>query len=105
METWMILFVVSGILSSTCPFTSRIGALFGSVTVIAKPIFVVLSFFFSPVWWYGLIAASIYLFIPLLIPKVDPLEYGKAARVYSSIGSHANIVIVILMFLNLFGVF
>ncbi|MBF1421246.1 hypothetical protein [Hoylesella nanceiensis] len=105
METWMILFVVSGILSSTCPFTSRIGALFGSVTVIAKPIFVVLSFFFSPVWWYGLIAVSIYLFIPLLIPKVDPLEYGKAARVYSSIGSHANIVIVILMFLNLFGVF
>lgn len=104
METWIWMLIAYRIIALTTPFTSKIGALLGMVTTIAVPIFCVLCFFFATKWWYGLVALGIYLFGTLFTPRINPDDMGKAARIYSGIFSHVTPIIVILMYLSLFGV-
>lgn len=99
----MILLAVKAILSVTCPFTSTIGGLLNFLTMIADTVFVILLAFFAPHWWYALVAVSIYFVITMLIPKVNPNNYGSIARVYSAIGSHLSPFLTIFMYIDLFG--
>jgi len=104
METWIWLLIAYSIISNTTPYTSKIGALFEMLTIIAVPIFCLLCFFFADEWWYGLIALGIYLLGILVFPKINPDNMGTAARVYSGIFSHIAPIIVVLMYLSLFEV-
>lgn len=102
METWMILLLISSILGSICPFTSVTGSILSWISMVAKYIFIVLTFFFCPAWWYGLIAIALSLGVTLLIPKVNPAAYGDGARVLSGIGSYLQPVLVLGMYIDLF---
>ncbi len=104
MEIWIWLLLISTIVGSTCPYTTPIGAILGAVTVIAKPIFCILCFFFAPAWWYGLIALSIQYLLPAIIAPIDIVSTGKLFTIYSFVFSHLNIVFVVLMYLSLFGI-
>lgn len=104
METWIWLLIAYCIIASTTPFTSKFGSLLGMANIVAVPVFCLLSFFFAPEWWYGLIAFGIFLFGPLLIPRIDPDETGSAFRIYSGIFSHISPVLVVLMYLSLFNI-
>lgn len=104
METWIILFIINRLLSSTCPVTSPIGTLLGYVSIIAIIVFVGLTFWIAPDWWYGLVSIGIYLGVPFIVPKINSCTISNAMWVYSMIGSHANFIIVVLMYLSLFGI-
>lgn len=104
MATIIVLFIIDRILAATCPLTSKVGAIIGMFEVIATIVFIVLSFFFSPQWWYGLVFAAIYLLTPMIIPRIDANNLGAAGKLYSVIGSHVTPIITIAMFLLLFGV-
>lgn len=104
MEIWIILFAVKVILSSLCPFTSKIGSIIGMVAMIATLVFIPLTFFFAPHWWYGLITLGLYFLLPLLLPRVNPMAMGTTARSLSGIGSIVSDVVVVLMYLYLFKV-
>lgn len=103
MKLWIILFVINRILSSTCPYTSKIGKDIGIISVIVTLLFIPLSFIFAQKWWYGLIAMGIYFIFPLFIPKIQPY-ITKTGWWYSMIGSHVNIIILIFMYLSLFNI-
>lgn len=104
MELWIWMLIANRIIAATCPFTSKIGAIFGIVKLIAVPIFCILCFFYATYWWYGLVAWAIYIFTVLLIPKINPNEAGELFRTYSGIFSHIDILIVVLMYLSLFKI-
>lgn len=102
METWLVLFVINRVLASLCPFTTKIGAVVSSLTFVATLVFIVLTFFFAPHWWYGLIVLAVLLVVPLLLPRIDPEGISENARIISGIGSTVNNIIVVLMYLALF---
>lgn len=103
METWIYLFIVKQFLTSTCPYTIKgIGQILGLASMVATIVFIVLTFFFAPEWWYGIISCAIYFLVPMLIPKVNPYSTNKAFIVYSNIGSLAVPIIIVLMYLSLF---
>lgn len=104
MENWIWILLVERIISSTCPFTSKIGSALNLITSIAVPIFCLLCFFISTHWWYGLIAFGEYLIIPLLTLRVSRNTTNLYLRIYSGIFSHLNILVVILMYLSLFRI-
>lgn len=104
METWIWLLLLDRIIAGTCPFTSKIGSVLNLITAVAVPVFCLLCFFFAQQWWYGLIALGLYFLVPIFIPKIDGHNVSNAYRVYSGIFSHANILVVILMYLSLFEV-
>lgn len=104
MELWIWMLIANRIIATTCPHTSKIGAILGTVTSIAVPIFCILCFFIAPSWLYGLAALAIYLFTALLIPKINPNNTNRLFLLYSVIFSHINIIIVLLMYLSLFKV-
>jgi hypothetical protein len=102
METWLVLFVINRVLASLCPFTTKIGSVISSLAFVATLAFIVLTFFFAPHWWYGLIVLSVFLVVPLLLPRIDPEGMSENARIMSGIGSTVNNIIVVLMYLALF---
>ena len=104
MEIWIWLFVAYRIISSTTPLTSKVGALLGMVNMVAVPVFCVLCFVCVSAWWYGLIALGIYLLVPMLVPRIDPDETGSIFRAYSMIFSHVSTILVVFMYLSLFGI-
>lgn len=104
METWLVLFVINRVLASLCPFTTKIGTVVSSLTFVATLVFIVLTFFFAPHWWYGLIVLAVFLVVPLLLPRIDPEGMSENARIMSGIGSTVNNIIVVLMYLALFYV-
>lgn len=104
MTLWIWLFIAYKIIGSTCPFTSKIGSVLNFLSMIASYIFMILVFFFAPHWWYGLILIGISLIILFIIPRIDPNECGSKMRIYSGIFSHLSPVLVILMYLSLFGI-
>lgn len=104
MENWIWLLIIQTIIRSTCPFTSKVGAIFSVITLIAIPVFCILCFFYAPEWWYGLVSIGILLFGTLLIPRINPDDTGTVFRIYSGIASHLSPIIVLLMYLDLFEV-
>lgn len=105
METWIYLFIANRILAATCPYTIKgIGQILGLVSIIACIVFIVLTFFFSKAWWYGFVACAIYFVTPMLAPKVNPYSTSTALIAYSNIGSIIAPILIVLMYLNLFGV-
>ena len=104
METWIWLLIAYSIIVSTTPYTSKIGSFLGVVCAIAVPIFCFLCFFFAPKWWYGLVTLGIFFGVPLLTPRIDPNTMGNLSRIYSGIFSHILPVLVVLMYLSLFGI-
>ena len=104
METWLVLFVINRVLASLCPFTTKIGSVISSLAFVATLAFIVLTFFFAPHWWYGLIVLAVFLIVPLLLPRIDPEGMSENARIMSGIGSTVNNIIVVLMYLALFHV-
>lgn len=104
MENWIWLLILQRIIDSTCPFTSKVGAVLNVITLIAVLMFCILCFFYAPEWWYGLVATGIFLFGSLLIPKINPNDAGPVFRIYSGIASHLSPIIVLLMYLFLLDV-
>lgn len=104
METWIWLLILYRIIASTTPYTSKVGSFLGVVSLIGGLVFCVLCFFFAPEWWYGLVAFGIYFAVALFIPKIDPYRMSSIALIYSAIFSHTTLIIVLLMYLSLFGV-
>lgn len=104
MKLWIILYVVSRILGLTCPFTSPIGTVLGTLDLIARYVFIVLCFFFAPHWWYGILVIALGILTLIFTPKIDVNNCGKGMWVYSMIGSHISPIVTILMYLSLFGV-
>lgn len=104
METWIWLFVVERVIASLCPYTSKLGGILGWIVVVAEIVFIGLTFFIAPKWWYGLIALTIYFVVPVLMPRIDPNSMSAGQRTLSGIGSTFNYVIVVLMYLSLFHV-
>ena len=104
METWFWLFVAYKFIGATCPFTSKVGGLLSLVAMIASYIFIVLAFFFAPHWWHGLLLVAVMFFIPLLTPRINPDDCGVTFRVVSGIISHLAPILVLLMYLSLFGI-
>jgi hypothetical protein len=104
MESWIAYFVINRVLTCLCPYTSKIGGVISIPCLVATFVFIVLTFFFAPLWWYGIIAIAIYLFIPVLIPKIDPNAMGPTSRMLSGVGSIIAEALVVLMYLSLFKV-
>jgi len=104
MESWIYLFIIERVLASTCPFTIKVvGQILGLVSMIATIVFVLLTFFFAPKWWYGLIACAIYFITPMLTPRIDPTSKSVSLWWYSMIGSFLNPVLIVLMYFSLFS--
>lgn len=104
METWFWLFVAYKFIGATCPFTSKVGGLLSLVAMIVSYIFIVLAFFFAPHWWHGLLLVAVEFFIPLLTPRINPDCCGDTFRGVSVIISHLAPILVLLMYLSLFGI-
>lgn len=104
MKLWILLFIVYKIIGATCPFTSKIGSLLNFLAMIAAYVFMILVFFFAPFWWYGLILIGISLILLFVIPRIDPSECGALMHLYSGLFSHLSPILVILMYLSLFGI-
>ena len=103
--TWMWLLAIKQFLSLTCPYTSNIGNVLNLLSLVGSVVFFVLVPFFAPHWWYLLIAIGIYLVAMLISPRIDPnAPHNDAFRAYSITGSFVEPVIVVLMYLSLFGV-
>lgn len=100
----LLLFVVNRVLVGLCPFTSKFGVVLSWITILAEWVLIVLAFFFAPHWWYGLIMAGLYLVIPMLLPRINPETMSDKAKLWSGIGSHVSIAVVVLMYLMLFSV-
>lgn len=104
METWFWLFVAYKFIGATCPFTSKVGGLLSLVAMIASYIFIVLAFFFAPHWWHGLLLVAVMFFIPLLTPRINPDCCGDTFRGVSVMMSYLAPILVLLMYLSLFGI-
>lgn len=104
MELWIWLFIAYKIIGATCPFTSKIGSVLIFLSMIASYIFMILVFFFAPHWWYGLVLIAITLITLFAIPKINPSNCGSLMYFYSGIFSHLSPILVILMYLSLFGI-
>lgn len=104
MEAYLWLFVAYKIIGATCPFTSKAGSILSLAAMIASFIFIVLSFFFASHWWHGLLLIAILLIVPLLTPKINPNDCGHTYKVVSGVMSHLSPVLVLLMYLSLFGI-
>lgn len=105
METWIYLFIIKQLLTSTCPYTIMgIGQLLDIASMFATIVFIILTFFFAPHWWYGLIACAIYLVVTMIAPRVNQHSTNMVFIIYSNIGSLAVPIIIVLMYLSLFGV-
>lgn len=104
METWFWLFVAYKLIVATCPFTSKVGGFLSLVAMIASYIFIVLSFFFAPHWWHGLLLIAVMFAVSLLAPKINPYDCGNTFRCVSGIISHLAPILVLLMYLSLFGI-
>ncbi len=100
----LLLFAANRVLVGLCPFTSKLGGVLSWIAILAEWVLIVLAFFFALHWWYGLIMAGLYLVIPMLLPRINPESLSDKAKLWSGIVSHASIVIVVLMYLVLFGV-
>ena len=100
----LLLFAANRVLVGLCPFTSKLGGVLSWIAILAELVLIVLAFFFALHWWYGLIMAGLYLVIPLLLPRINPESLSDKAKLWSGIVSHVSIVIVVLMYLVLFGV-
>jgi len=106
METWIYLLIVKQLLTSTCPYTIiGIGQLLDIASMFATIVFIVLTFFVAPHWWYGLIACAIYLVVTMAAPRVNQYSTNVAFIIYSNIGSIVAPILLMLMYLNLFGIF
>ena len=104
METWIYYLIVYKVLGSTCPFTIRgIGSILGIVSMVASIVFVGLTFFFAPQWWYGLVAGAIYLGVPLLTPRVYADDTNIFFWGYSILGSLTMPILLVLMYIDLFS--
>ena len=104
MESWIIYFIIRSVLSSVCPYTSKIGGVISIPCLVATFVFIVLTFFFAPAWWYGLIAVGIFVLTPLFTPRIDPNSMKPISRLFSTIGSMIADILVVLMYLSLFKV-
>lgn len=104
MELWIWLFIAYKIIGATCPFTSKIGSVLNFFAMIASYIFMILVFFFAPCWWYGLVLVAITLVTLFVIPKINPGNCGPAMYIYSGLFSHLSPILVIFMYLSLFGI-
>ena len=104
MELWFWLFITYKIIAGTCPFTSKIGSALNFLAMIASYIFVILVFFFAPYWWYGLILIAISLVILFGTPRINTENCNPAMYLYSGLFSHLSPILVILMYLSLFGI-
>lgn len=70
MKTYLILLAIESALSCTCPLTIKgKGQFLEFVLMFAPWIFIALTFFFAPEWWYGIIACAIYFLVPMLMSK------------------------------------
>ena len=72
--------------------------------MVASYIFIVLSFFFAPHWWHGLLLLAVMFIVPLLTPKINPYTCSPTFKTISGILSHVAPVLVLLMYLSLFGI-
>lgn len=98
----MYLFAAHSLLSALCPFTLKgIGQLIGFLSTIASFVFFILTFIVTPHWWYGLITAGIYMLCLLITPKINPEEVGPRGILLSNIGSLADDIIIVFMFITL----
>ena len=104
MGLWFWLFVAYKFISCTSPFTSPIGSAFGFLSLIASFVFVILTFFFAPHWWYGLYTIGAMMLVLLVTPRIDPSECTPGQRIYSMVASHFLPVLIVLAYLSLFGV-
>ena len=100
MGLWFWLFVAYKFISGTCPVTSPVGTILNFVSMIAGYVFVILTFFFAPHWWYGLILLAVSFFRPM----ANPADCSPGLRTYSMIFSHLCPVLMVLAYLSLFGV-
>lgn len=103
METWFWLFVAYEFIGATCPFTSKVGGFLSWIAMIASYIFIVLAFFYAPHWWHGLLLVAVMFFVPLLTPRINPNNCGDTFKVVSGVLTHLSPILVLLMYLSLFG--
>ena len=104
MQMWFWLYVAERFLAASCPLTSKVGAVLGVFSLAATFVFVVLVFFLSEHWWYGLLLLAVALAAPFLVPRINPYDCGCFARLYFGVFSHFVPVLVVLMYLSFFGV-
>lgn len=102
MTIFILLFVLHGVLSGLCSFTGKIGAVLSWMSMIATWVLIILTFFFAPAWWYGLVIAGLYFLVPMLLPRINPEAMSDSAKLLSGIFSYVNIAIVPILYILLF---
>lgn len=104
MQTWIYYMIARRILVSLCPFSPKGLTFINWLFFLAEFLFIALTFFLSPHWWYGLIAIAIYIFTPLVVPKINIYElqsFSERKMIFSFIGNIVAYILLILMFISI----
>ena len=104
MQTWIYYMIARKVLVSACPFTPKCMTFINWLFFFAEFLFIVLTFFLSPHWWYGVIAIAIYIFTPLIVPKINIYELQSSSKIkiiFSFIGNLIAHILLILMFISI----
>lgn len=104
MRTWAILFIIKLILGATCPLTyKKIGRIVESVDIIATVVFIILVFFLTN-YKVGLGAIAAFVLVAFFVPTPRTDNISDGYRLYSLIGSILSPILLVFMYLDLFGV-
>ena len=104
MELWIVLFVIKQVLAATCPGTFKIiGKAIGLIEIIATILFIILVFVHAN-WKLGLVAVGILFIVPVIMPRINTDNISDAFKLYSLVGSAISPILLVLMYLDLFGV-
>ena len=104
MRLWAILFIIKMILNATCPVTFRkIGQIIELIELVATVVFVILVFFLTN-YKVGLGAIAAFVLVAFFVPTLKTDSISDGYRLYSLIGSIISPILLILMYLDLFGV-
>lgn len=97
----MYLFILNRFIVYLCPAVFNYMVIVGFINMIATLLFIILSFVYSPVWWYSI---AIYFGVLFVTPKINPDELSDKYRIVSSFVNLLQPIIILIMYLSLFDV-
>ena len=98
---WYVLFIFNRFLTMLCPFSDSRLAILNIIHLVANWIFIVLTFFLLPHWYYGLGVVATNFLIIFFSPRIDPYSFTPNMVVWSKIGSLLNFILHVAMWICL----
>lgn len=105
-KLWFWMYMLSKVVGILCPYTlGFIGQIVGTLTMIARYVFIVLVFIFAPEWWWGMVLLAFEFLLTVITPRVDASNMSSnmmmLSEMFSSIVAPACMFFAYLAFFSM----